>query len=75
MNLGKLWEMARDRAAWHAAFHAVTKSWTQLGDWTTTYTVSLEITNKKKLGKKNVSKSHGVLWTWDHANETDQDLN
>ena len=32
MNLGKLWEMARDRAVWHAAFHAVTKSWTQLGD-------------------------------------------
>ena len=29
MNLGKLWEMARDRKAWHAAVHGVTKSQTQ----------------------------------------------
>ena len=28
MNLGKLWEMVRDREAWWAAVHAVTKSWT-----------------------------------------------
>ena len=28
MNLGKLWEMARDREAWHAAVHGVTKSQT-----------------------------------------------
>ena len=26
MNLGKLWKMVRDREAWHAAFHGVTKS-------------------------------------------------
>ena len=32
MNLGKLWEMVRDREAWCAAAHGVTKSWTQLGD-------------------------------------------
>ena len=28
MNLGKLWEMVRDREAWHAAVHGVLKSWT-----------------------------------------------
>ena len=28
MNLGKLWEMGRDREAWYAALHGVTKSWT-----------------------------------------------
>ena len=32
MNLGKLWEMGRDREAWHAAVHGVTRSQTQLGN-------------------------------------------
>ena len=36
LNLGKLWEMVRDREPWHAVVHGVTKSQTQLGDWTTT---------------------------------------
>ena len=35
MNLGKLWEIVRDKEAWHAAVYRVTKSRTQLGDWTT----------------------------------------
>ena len=28
MNLGKLWEMVRDREVWSAAGHGVAKSWT-----------------------------------------------
>ena len=32
MNLSKLQEMVKDRKAWHAAAHGVTKSWTQLSD-------------------------------------------
>ena len=32
MNLGKLWGMLRDREAWPAAVHGVTKSWTRLSN-------------------------------------------
>ena len=30
MNLDKVWEIAKDREAWGAANHGVTKNWTQL---------------------------------------------
>ena len=36
MNLRKLWEIVKDRDAWHAAVHGVTKSQTQLSNCTTT---------------------------------------
>ena len=32
MNLGKPWEMVKDREAWHAAVHEVTKIQTRLGN-------------------------------------------
>ena len=28
MSLSKLWEIVKNREAWHAAVHGVTKSWT-----------------------------------------------
>ena len=47
MNLGKLLEMMRDREAWCAVVHEVTKSWTWLDDWRTTTTPF-----------KNISSNH-----------------
>ena len=32
MNVGKLWEIVKDREAWCAAVRGVTKSWTQLSN-------------------------------------------
>ena len=33
-NFSKLWELVKDREAWHAAVHGVSKSRTQLVEWT-----------------------------------------
>ena len=52
MNLGKLWEMVRDREPWHAAVHAVVNSWTQLGKWTTLLYI-------KYMNSKNLLHSTG----------------
>ena len=49
MNLGILWEMVRDTEAWRAAVHGTSKSWTWLGDWTTTITSTI---NNHRLKKK-----------------------
>ena len=37
MSLNKLREMVKDREAWRAVVHGITKSWTQLSDRTTKY--------------------------------------
>ena len=36
MSSNKLWEIVKDRGAWHAAIHGVTKSQAQLSNQTTT---------------------------------------
>ena len=34
VSLSNFWEIVKDREAWHAAVHGVTKSQTRLSDWT-----------------------------------------
>ena len=40
VSLYKLHEMVKDRDPWHTTVHGVTKSWTQLSNWTTTTTTT-----------------------------------
>ena len=47
MNLGKLQEIVRDREAWCAAVHGVSKSPTRVSDWTMSNNVHVE-TNLKE---------------------------
>ena len=39
-SLSKVWEMVKDKEAWCAAAHEVTKSGTSVSDWTTTTTTT-----------------------------------
>ena len=39
MSLSNLGDIVEDRRAWCATVHRVTKSWNQLSDWTTSYTL------------------------------------
>ena len=41
MSLNKLQEIVKNKDAWYAAIHGVTKSWTWFNDWTTTTTLTL----------------------------------
>ena len=56
MSLSKLWEMVKDREAWHAAVHEVWKSCTWLSNWTT-MTTGLE----ENSGQRQRAVSSGLL--------------
>ena len=53
MSLSELQEMVMDREAWRAAIHGVTKSWTQLSNWTelnwSIFIITYKITKPRKL--------------------------
>ena len=55
MNLGKLWEMVRDREACSAAVHGVAGSWTGLNDFTFTF-------HFHALEKEMVTHSRVLAW-------------
>ena len=43
MSLSKFWAIVKDREAWCAAVHGITKSWIWLSDWTKTVQFSLSV--------------------------------
>ena len=55
MSLSKLWEMVKDREAWHAAIQGLAKSQTQLSNWTTVNPVkkgNVDVANEKNWKKE-----------------------
>ena len=74
MSLSKLWDIVKDREAWHSTVYGVTKSQTSLSDWTTTTnadknrTCILQIICTWSSGNNLTSylgnnKKHKYLWT------------
>ena len=53
MSLRKLWEIVKDKAAWCAAAHGITKSQTQISDGTT----STHSPSKNKMSHQETSCS------------------
>ena len=54
MTLSKLQEMVKDKEAWHAAVHGVTKSQTWVSDWTKM------INNKYSKKTSTIRKKHNL---------------
>ena len=62
MSLSKLQELVMGRAAWCAAVHGVTESWTRLSDWRTT--LPLHLTNWAQNCKSGLRLSFKTQTLW-----------
>ena len=74
VSLSKVWEIVKDRVAWHDAVHGVTKSYSWLSDWTYTSVLTVlwalivlcgrDVPLSNKLLKSLLQGSQELGWWW-----------
>ena len=65
MCLNELQEMVKDRGAWHAVVHGVTKSQTRLSDWTTATARETEPIGDTEIDIYNeIYFGNWLTWLW-----------
>ena len=70
MNLGRLWEMVRDRGVWHAIVHGVMNSGTWFGNWTTTKEINPECSLEGLTVKLKLPYFGHLMWRADSLEKT-----
>ena len=69
MSLSELWEMVKDREAWGAAVHGVTKSQTWLSGWTRKGTFPANIGTIKDKNGKGLREAEEIEKRWQKYTE------